>query len=73
MKFYPWFVDEKEKKRQKELDMRAEEYGRQMEEEKIPLKNKLAMILSAYLVLVLPTILILIALCAFMMWIIGVI
>ena len=43
-----------------------EEFGRMMEEEKVSWKDKLAMILSAYFVIVLPCLLILLALCAAM-------
>ena len=42
-----------------------------MEEEKVGWKDRLAMMLSAYVVIVIPCLLILIFLCVFMLWIMG--
>ncbi len=72
MNFYPFFVSDKEKARRKRLDEKGEEFGRQMEEEKVTLKEKLVMIFTAYVVLVLPAILFLLALLGFMLWVFGI-
>ena len=59
------------KRLKKSTPEQEEEFGAMMEEEKVGWKDKLAMIISAYMVIVLPCLLILIAFCAIMVLILG--
>ena len=47
------------------------QFGRMLEEEHVGWKDKLAMVLSAYLVIVTPILLVLIGMCVFALWIFG--
>ena len=57
------------KKSSKEEDQK---FARMMEEEHVTFRERLIMILTAYVVLLLPSILILIALALFSLWLFGV-
>ncbi len=57
------------KKSSKEEDQK---FARMMEEEHVTFRERLVMILTAYVVLLLPSILILIALALFSLWLFGV-
>ena len=48
-----------------------EEFSRRMSDEKVTMKDRFAMIVSAFFMLVLPSILVLGFLCFVMMWIFG--
>ena len=50
----------------------AQKFARMMEEEHVTFRERLVMILTAYVVLLLPSILILIALALFSLWLFGV-
>ena len=57
------------KKSSKEEDQK---FARMMEEEHVTFRERLVMILTAYVVLLLPSILIMIALALFSLWLFGV-
>lgn len=59
------------KRLKKSTPEQEKEFSEMMEEEKVGWKDRLAMMLSAYVVIVIPCLLILIFLCVFMLWIMG--
>lgn len=59
------------KRLRKSTDKEEAEFAKMMEEEKVGWKDRLAMMLSAYVMLVIPSLLILIFLSAFTLWIFG--
>ena len=59
------------KRLKKSTPEQEEKFGRMMEEEKVGWKDKLAMILSAYMVIVLPCLLLLVVVCAVMLLMMG--
>ena len=48
-----------------------EQFGKMLEEEKVGWKDKFAMMLSAYVVIVIPCLLVLIGMSVFMLWVFG--
>ena len=59
------------KRLKKSTPEQEKEFSEMMEEEKVGWKDRLAMMLSAYVVIIIPCLLILIFLCVFMLWIMG--
>ena len=48
-----------------------EQFGKMLEEEKVGWKDQFAMMLSAYVVIVIPCLLVLIGMSVFMLWVFG--
>ena len=48
-----------------------ERFGKMLEEEKVGWKDRFAMMLSAYVVIVIPCLLVLIGISLFMLWLFG--
>lgn len=48
-----------------------EQFGRMLDEQKVGLKDKFAMMVSAYVVIVVPCLLILIGMSVLMLWVFG--
>lgn len=59
------------KRLKKSTPEEEKEFSNMMEEEKVGWKDRLAMMLSAYVVIVIPCLLILIFMCVFMLWVFG--
>ena len=59
------------KRLKKSTREQEEQFGRMFEEEHVGWKDKLAMLISAYLVIVTPILLILIGMCMVALWIFG--
>ena len=59
------------KRLKKSTPEEEEQFGRMMEEEKVGWKDKFAMIISAFAVIVLPSLLILIGMSTLMLWVFG--
>lgn len=59
------------KRLKKSTKEQEEQFGKMLEEENVGWKDKFAMLISAFLVIMLPCIVILLAFAAFMLWIIG--
>lgn len=59
------------KRLKKSTKEEEEQFGKMFEEEKVGWKDKFAMIFSAFFVIVLPCIVILVLLALFMLWIVG--
>ncbi len=61
------------KRLKKSTPEQEEEFAQRMDEVKPGFKDKVAMLISALLVLVLPSVLVLVGLCALVLWIFGII
>ena len=59
------------KRLRKSTPEEEEQFGKMLEEEKVGWKDKFAMMLSAYVVIVIPCLLVLIGMSVFMLWVIG--
>ena len=59
------------KRLKKSTREQEEQFGRMFEEEHVGCKDKLAMLISAYFVIVTPILLILIGMCMVALWIFG--
>jgi len=59
------------KRLRKSTPEEEEQFARMLEEEKVGWKDKLAMLFSAYVVIMLPCLLVLIGMSVFMLWVFG--
>ena len=59
------------KRLRKSTPEEEEQFGQMLEQEKVGWKDRLAMMLSAYVVIVIPCILVLIGLSVFTLWLFG--
>lgn len=59
------------KRLKKSTPEQEEAFAQMLEQEKVGWKDRLAMMLSAYVVIVIPCLLVLIGICLFMLWIFG--
>lgn len=59
------------KRLRKSTPEEEEQFGKMLEEEKVGWKDKFAMMLSAYVVIVIPCLLVLIGMSVFMLWVFG--
>ena len=59
------------KRLKKSTPEEEEQFGQMLEQEKVGWKDRLAMMLSAYVVIVIPCILVLIGLSVFTLWLFG--
>ena len=59
------------KRLKKSTPEEEEQFGKMLEEQKVGWKDRLAMMVSAYVVIVIPCLLVLIGMSAFMLWVFG--
>lgn len=59
------------KRLRKSTPEEEEQFGRMLEEEKVGWKDKFAMLVSAFFVIIIPCLLVLIGMSVFMLWIFG--
>ena len=59
------------KRLRKSTPEEEEQFGRMMEEQNVGWKDRFAMMISAYVVIVIPCLLVLIGMCVLMLWLFG--
>ena len=59
------------KRLKKSTPEEEEQFGKMLEEQKVGWKDRLAMMLSAYVVIVIPCLLVLIGMSVLMLWVFG--
>lgn len=59
------------KRLKKSTPEEEEQFGKMLEEQKVGWKDKFAMMFSAYVVIVIPCLLVLIGMCVLMLWVFG--
>ena len=59
------------KRLRKSTKEEEEQFGKMLDDQKVGWKDQLAMMVSAYMVLVIPSLLVLIGMSVFMLWVFG--